>query len=164
MRRAVVVVLGDEAIGEFVHVQRADQDRVRGLQAGDERRIACRGGRIAANERAGQGLQALDVEQVLDRERHARQGPRLRARRDPGVQPARIVERPLVKHLREGVQPAVDLGDAVQGFGDHGLGLGLATGHRSRDVKDAGGLQGREGASGTSGSAARASETRLAWT
>ena len=70
---AVVRVLGGEAVGVLVHVERADQHRAGRLEAAHEQRVALRGRGVALDLRAGQRRQAGDVEQVLDREGHAGQ-------------------------------------------------------------------------------------------
>ncbi len=70
-RRPVVRVLGREAVGVLVHVERADQDGAGALEAGDERRVDGGGRTLALDLRAGARRQAGDVEQVLDREGHA---------------------------------------------------------------------------------------------
>ena len=71
--RSVVRVLGREAVGVLVHVERADQHRTGAFEARDQRAVV-RGRRtLALDLRAGAGRQAGHVEQVLDRERHAEQ-------------------------------------------------------------------------------------------
>ena len=85
-RGAVVDVLAGEVVGVFAHVERADQHGAGGLQALDQRRIARRraaGSRLIL-EPASVGKPA-DVEQVLDRERHA------------GERPERAVLRPVAR-------------------------------------------------------------------
>ena len=72
---AVVDVLAGEVVGVFAHVERADQHRAGGLKPLDQRRVALGRRAVAVDLRAGAGRQALDVEQVLDRERHAGERP-----------------------------------------------------------------------------------------
>ncbi len=72
-RWTVVHILAGEVVGVFAHVERADQNGAGRLQPLDQRGVA-RGRRMLAIDlRAGQRRQAGNVEQVLDRERNARQ-------------------------------------------------------------------------------------------
>ena len=126
-------VLGDEAVGELVHVQRAHQDRPGGGQALDQDCVM--GGRrgVATDLRASQGRQALDVEQVLHREGHAgqRTGDVARIDRVRGGQGA------LGGDGREGVDAAIQAGNARQcGFG-HGPGGDAAGADLAGDLDDA---------------------------
>ena len=74
-RGAVVDVLAGEVVGVLAHVERADQHGAGRLQPRDQRGVA-RGRRaVAVDLRAGERRQAGDVEQVLDRERHAGERP-----------------------------------------------------------------------------------------
>ncbi len=72
-RRAVVHVFAGEVVGVFAHVERADEDRAGRFQPLDQRRVARGRRHVAVDLRAGQRRQAGDVEQILDRERHAGQ-------------------------------------------------------------------------------------------
>ena len=76
-RRPVMGVLGREAVGVFVHVERADQDRARGGKPSNKRRVANRRRALFVDARAGDGRQSRDVVEVLDRERHAGQRPEI---------------------------------------------------------------------------------------
>ena len=93
-RRAVVDVLAGEVVGVFAHVERADQHGAGGFEPRDQGRVP-RGGRMAAVDlRAGERRQAVDIEQVLDRERHARERPKRLAFA------ARLIERTGLAHGR----------------------------------------------------------------
>ena len=71
VRVAVMHVLAGEVVGVFAHVERADQHGAGGLEPLDQRRVVRRGRKLAVDLRAGACRQALHVEQVLHRERHA---------------------------------------------------------------------------------------------
>ena len=78
-------VLGRRAHGELVHVGLADHDRARRLEPGD--RGGGEGGAVALEDaRAAGGGQAGDVQDVLDRQRHAGERRRRGAAREGGVE------------------------------------------------------------------------------
>ena len=80
-RRAVVHVLAGEVVGVLAHVERADQHgagRFQALRSAWHRASA--GGRSRLILEPAQRRQAGDVEQVLDRERHAGERTRRAAR------------------------------------------------------------------------------------
>ncbi len=79
-RRPVVRVLPGEVIGVFAHVERADEHRAGGFEPRDQRRVGLGRRQVAIDLGAGARRQALDVEQVLDRERRAGERPQLLAR------------------------------------------------------------------------------------
>ena len=72
-RGAGMHVLAGEVVGVFAHVERAHQDGPGGFEPFDQNRIAGRGRPGLVDLGARQRRQARDVEQVLDRERNARQ-------------------------------------------------------------------------------------------
>ena len=71
LRRAVMRIGADAGIGELHHVGTADQDEARSAQAGHRRRIAVSRRAVVERARTGAGDLALDIEQVLDRNRNA---------------------------------------------------------------------------------------------
>ena len=74
-RRAVVAVLAGEVVGEFAHVQRADENGAGGFEPGDQRRVRIRRRTLAVDLRTGQSRHSGDVDQVLDRKRHTGERP-----------------------------------------------------------------------------------------
>ena len=70
-------VLAGEIIGVLAHVEPAEENAAGGAHAPDERRIVGGGRVVAIDLRAGAGDDALDIEQVLDRIRHAGERRRL---------------------------------------------------------------------------------------
>ena len=84
-RGAVVDVLAGEVVGVFAHVERADQHRAGRFEPLDQGGVARRRRAVAIDLRAGQRRQPGDVEQVLDRERHAGERPDAAASARAGV-------------------------------------------------------------------------------
>ena len=113
-RRAVVDVLAGEIVGVFAHVERADQDGAGRLQPLDQRRIARRRRQIAIDLGAGQCRQAGNVEQILDRERHAGQRRKLFALRPCLIEHSCASKRAPLGDRREGIEQRVALADACQ--------------------------------------------------
>jgi hypothetical protein len=74
-----VGVLAGEVVGVLAHVQAAHQDRARRLELAHQRAVAPSVRPVDVDLGAGAGRQAGDVEQVLDRERHAHQRPEMAA-------------------------------------------------------------------------------------
>ena len=136
VRRADVAVLGGEAVGVLVHVERADQHRAGLFQPAHQQRV--RSGRrgLAFDLRAGQRRQPRDVEQVLDRERHSQQRQLARARPRRAGQRSVHLGRPpqgaVAQHVGEGVHLAVGGGDAVQRGLHQGRSADLAVAHGLR--------------------------------
>src|SRR5262252_4725185 len=64
-------VFAGEIVGVLAHVERADENGAGPLQSLDQRGVARRFGVVAVDPRASDGRDAFDIEQVLDRERHA---------------------------------------------------------------------------------------------
>ena len=143
-RRTVVRVLGREAIGVLVHVERADEHRSGLLEARDQRAVRVGGRTLALDLRAGARRQAGDVEEVLDSERHA--GERQRAARAIAAGQSSVERRgapagALGDDVGEGVDRRIDSGDARQARLDHRR---RADGARSHRLGDRGGGAGEE--------------------
>ena len=83
-------ILAGEVVGVFAHVERADHHRAGRLQPLDQRGVARRRRKIAIDLRSGAGRQALHVEQVLHRERHACERSGIFPGRDGGIDRARL--------------------------------------------------------------------------
>ena len=75
-RRTIVHVLAGEVVGVLAHVQCTDENGSRSLQPLDQHGVTCRGLEFAVDLRSCARRQTLDVEQVLDCERNAGEGPR----------------------------------------------------------------------------------------
>ena len=128
--RPVVGVLAGEVVGVLAHVEAADQDRAGRLELAHQRAVA-RGLRsIDVDLRAGARRQALDVEQVLDRERHAGQ----RAAMGAGIDLRRALAGARGQDVGEGVDGGLAGLDAGQRRLDDGGGLDLAAHHGAGDV------------------------------
>jgi hypothetical protein len=104
-----VRVLGGEAVGVLVHVERAHQHRTGGLQPAHQEGVLLRPRQGAIDLRAGQGDLALDVEQVLDRIRQPGQRRQQVAAREAD---ASIARGPLVAAAGKGVDAAIGRLDA----------------------------------------------------
>ncbi len=113
-RGAVVDVLAGEIVGVFAHVERADEDGAGRLQPLDQRRIARGRRQIAVDLGAGERRQAGNVEQVLDRERHAGQRRKPLASRPCLIERLRAGERALLGDGGEGIEQRVALADTRQ--------------------------------------------------
>src|ERR1700677_2530272 len=72
---AVVNIPAREVVGEFAHVERADQNAARGFQARDHCCVRLGRRAIAGDLGAGSRPQYFDVEQVLDRKGWAGKWP-----------------------------------------------------------------------------------------
>ncbi len=107
-------VLGGEAVGVLVHVERADQHRPGLLEALDEHRIGHGRRMIAVDLRAGERAEASDVEEVLHRIGHAGERSGIFTRRQRPIDFAGFLERPLRGERREAVEGAVALLDIEQ--------------------------------------------------
>ena len=64
-------VFAGEIVGVLAHVERADENGAGPLQSLNQRGVARRFGVVAVDPGASDGRDAFDIEQVLDRERHA---------------------------------------------------------------------------------------------
>ena len=113
--RAVMRVLAREVVGEFAHVERADEDGSGGFQARNRCRVRFRRRTVAIDLGAGARRQALDVEQVLDRERRARERPEVLSARTRRIDGVGFGERTLSCHVGERAERAVARFDALQG-------------------------------------------------
>ena len=137
-RRAVVRVLGGEAVRVLVHVQRADENRARGLHPLDENRVLTGRLALALDLRAGARGQARDVEQVLRGERNA--GERQVARsaaatRELRVDARRLVQRALGNDIGECIDDSIGRVDPGQ-RGAHDVRRGAFAGtDRCRDLR-----------------------------
>ncbi len=105
-------VLAGEVVGVFAHVERADQDGAGGFQPLDQRRVARRRRQVAVDLGAGERRQAGDVEQILDRERHAGERAERLAPRARGVDRFGAQQRALFGDRGEGIENRVALADA----------------------------------------------------
>ena len=101
--RAIMRVLGREAERVLIHVEGADEDCAGRGQPPHERRILGRRRPVAVDVRAGDGGQASDVVEVLDRERDAGQRAGVAPGADGGVDRRRRRKRPLFRDRGEGV-------------------------------------------------------------
>ena len=119
---AVMHVLAGEVVGVFAHVERADQHGAGRFQPLDQRCVARRRRIGAVDLGAGDGCNAGDVEQVLDREGHAGE----RALVGRGVNRLRLGARALRRHGGEGVELGIERFDARKRRVDHRGGAGLA--------------------------------------
>ena len=70
-------VLGGEAVGVFVHIERANQHGAGGGEALDKGRVAAGRRMVAIDLRARQGHQPCDIEEVLHRVRDAGERSRI---------------------------------------------------------------------------------------
>ena len=77
-------VLAGEVVGVLAHVEAAHQDRAGRLELAHQRAVAGSLRPVEVDLRAGARRQALDVEQVLDREGHADERPAMPAGIDLG--------------------------------------------------------------------------------
>ena len=84
------------------------------LQARDERRVGRGGRQVAVDLRTGARRQAGNVEQVLDRERHAGERTERLASGAGRVDRIGLGERPRRRHIGEGAERAVVRFDARQ--------------------------------------------------
>ncbi len=136
-RGAVMGVLPREVIGVFAHVEGTDADRTGRLELLDQGGIGRRRGIFAVDLRASAGNQPLDVEQILDAERHA--GERqLLASLHGRVDGIGLGHGAAGDGVGEGTQAAVIDLDARHG-GDHDVtGARLPRIHRLGDVGCAG--------------------------
>ena len=94
-------ILAGEVVGVFAHVERADQHRAGRLHALDQGGVARRRRKFAIDLRSGAGRQALHIEQVLHRERHAGERARIFAGSDRGVDAAGFRPRTIGRHVGE---------------------------------------------------------------
>ncbi len=136
--RAVVAVLGGEAVGVLVHVERPDHDRAGGFEAGDQGGVGGRGRIVLLDDRARQGHLALHVVEVLDRHRDAGQRTRIAALAHRFVDLARGRQGAGREHGGEAVEGLVGQADAAE----HGL--GHLQGAEPSAAHFLGDLQGRE--------------------
>jgi hypothetical protein len=131
--RPVMPVHAGEVVGVLAHVERADQHGVGCFEATDHDGVA-RGRRIVAVDlRAGARRQPGDVDQVLDRERHAGERPERRAARALGVDPIGGRAGALGQHIGERIDPRVERGDARKRRVDRVACARCAVGDRGRD-------------------------------
>ena len=113
-RGAVVRVLAGEIVGVFAHVERADEDRAGRFETRDERRVRACGRALAVDLRSRARRQARDVEEVLDRERRARERAELFAARAGGVDLLGLLKRARRRHVGEGAELGVERLDALK--------------------------------------------------
>ena len=106
-RGSVVRVLGGEAVGVLVHVERADGNRARMLQALHHGGVARRRRALGVNLRPGQGGDARDVEQILHGERDAAQRSGIFARCQAAIDVRRLRQRRIAQHGGEAIQQSV---------------------------------------------------------
>ena len=124
-------ILAGEVVGVFAHVERADKDGAGSFEPFDQRRVAARRRAIAVDFRSGAGRKTGHVEQVLHRERYARQ----RAERLAGG--ARTVERqgarprPLRGNIGEGVERRIGDANAFERSLNDRRSRGIAGGDRA---------------------------------
>jgi hypothetical protein len=111
--RSGVMVLRCEAVGKFIHVERADDDRALLAHAPHERRIG-HGGRVAGKHaRPRNSRDAGHVEQVLRRERHAGEWWQRLALRTLRIELRGFVERSLHRECRKRIDmPVADFNAA----------------------------------------------------
>jgi hypothetical protein len=133
------MVVGIRAFGELGF---ADEDRAGGLQAPHHRRVAGRHG-LAAQPHAGAGGHAFDVEQVLDRDRHAVQRTAPCVCRDLFVGRVGLCERGVGHHQRVRMQVAVERRDPVEQCLGHLAGRHGAVADQGRKLADIEVVQGR---------------------
>ena len=117
-RRAVVRVLTREVVGEFAHVERADQNGASGFQARNNCRIRFGRRAVAIDLGAGARRQPGDVEQILDRERDAGERQSRPCVRRCLVDCCGLGNGALAEHRGECVQRRIALADPDQGCGD----------------------------------------------
>ena len=121
-------VLAGEVVGIFAHVERADEHGAVRLEPLDQRGVARGRGAGPVDLGAGERGQARDIEQVLDRERHADERPEPAAARARRVDRLGLGERARLEHGGERVEHAVELSDARERGADHRGGAGAAVG------------------------------------
>ncbi len=132
-------ILAGEIVGVLAHVETADQDGA-GLFQAPHKRAVTRGRRIVVVDlRAGARREAGYIEQVLDREGHARQRPLGLA----GIDRRGALARTVGHNVGKGVDLGLGSGDAGEGRLDHGSCLVRAAGDRARDLAGRG--VGRQG-------------------
>ena len=108
-------VLAGEVVGVFAHVERADQNRAGRLEPRRQGRVGAGGSAVAIDLRSRSRRQAVDVEQVLDRERRARERAERFAPRAPaGVDRGGLGERALGGDVGEGAELGVERLDALE--------------------------------------------------
>ena len=138
-RRAVVNILAGEVVGVFAHIERAEEDGAGGFEPLDQRRVAMRRRIVAIDFRAGDGGNARDIDEVLDRERHARKRAYRFAPRARGVDRLRPQQRALLGDRSERIQQRVALANAGKGRFDDADGARLAGRHRAAIAAAVGG-------------------------
>ena len=115
--RAVVRVLGGEAEGVLVHVQRAHENGARPAQPGDHGRIRDRPRALGIDPGSRQGRQARDVEEILDGEGNSRERAHRLARSHVGVHGLGLAHGALGDDGREAVELGVASPYALEGGG-----------------------------------------------
>ena len=112
-------VLTGEVVGVFAHVERAHEHGAGGFEPRDQRRVA-RGRRaVAINLGAGERRQPRNVEQVLDRERHAGEWPELPAVEPRVVNCPRLRQGAVLEHGGEGIEHRIVGGNARERRAHH---------------------------------------------
>ena len=104
------MMIGECALGEL---QLAQADRSGRVQPLDHRAVEVRP-ELAMDRHARRGCDALRVAQVLEADRHTVQRALVAARHDLLLGPARLLERELRGHGREGMQPRLQALDPAQ--------------------------------------------------
>ncbi len=97
-------VFGHKAIGEFVHVRRANRDGSGRFEAGDNGGVACSGRIRGEDLRAGQGREPGNVKEILRGKRNPSERARVAAIGNESVNGVSVAERLGFKNVREAVQ------------------------------------------------------------
>ena len=127
-------ILAGEVVGVLAHVERTDQHRTRRLKALDQRRVAFGRRMIAIDLGTGERRKSRDVEQVLDRERNARERTERLALRPRTINCPRPESRSVGDDHRKGVKSWVACGDPAQCRLDD-VERTRSTRHRARNVR-----------------------------
>ena len=115
-------VLTREVVGVFPHVERTDKHRALRLQTGNERGISGRRSVGAIDLGAGDRGYAGYVEQILYRERHARERTQRLAVAAAGVDGLCPGARTLGRQRGEGIENRIALSNTLDRALDHTLG------------------------------------------
>ncbi len=129
-------------IGVFGGVDFTQDDCTRGAQVGNERRIRHRRRDIGAAGAVGARRQSLDVDDVLDGDWDAVQGPAHLAGRPLAIETAGSFERVLLEHMDPGLHLRVDFADAGKAALDERDRGQLSRSHGGREVVHAAGILG----------------------
>jgi hypothetical protein len=127
-------VLASKVIGVFAHIERADQHRALRFQLFDQRRVMLRRRQLAVDLGAGTRREARNIEQVLHRERHARQWAQRLAGGMRDIERFRARQRALGGDVSEGVEHLIASADRGERGFHHGLYADLAARHGAGDL------------------------------